>query len=91
MGLVQTVDVLGLFGTTGTTSSFTFTTPANYVAAGTLGVTITGNLPVNAAGGSYVFTGASVTQVPEPHTVAAMLVGAGGFAVLRFRRRLRVA
>ena len=90
-GLAGIVDVLGLFGTAGTTSNFTFTTPANYNPAGNLAVTFTENLPVNALAGSITLTGASINQVPEPGTVAAMLLGAGGLVALRFRRRLAAA
>ena len=90
-GLVGVVNLLGLFNATNTSATFNFTTPANYNPANGLGLTFTGNLPVNAAGGSLVFSSASINQVPEPHTIVAMLLGAGGLVVLRLRRRLRTA
>ena len=89
-GLAGIVDVLGLFGTTGTTSTFTFTTPATYNPTGNLTVTFTENVLANAASGNITLNGASINQVPEPGTVAAMLLGAGGLVALRFRRRLAV-
>lgn len=84
-GLAGVVNVLGLFNTNNT-ATFQFTVPAN--AIGTLGVNLNTNLGVGALNGAYTFTSASVNQVPEPHTVVAMLLGASGFAVLRVRRRL---
>ena len=49
-GLSGTVDVLGIFGSNGV-ATFNFTTPANYVPANGFGVTFSGSLPANAAGG----------------------------------------
>ena len=89
-GLAGAVDVLGLFGT-GNTSTFTFTTPASYNPQGNLGVTFTENVLATAANGGISLSGASINQVPEPNTFAAMLLGAGGLIALRFRRRLRAA
>ena len=85
-GLLNAVDVLGLFGTNNT-ATFQFTTPAT-ITGTNLGVTFTGDLPVNAVADQFVFTGATITQVPEPRSVVALLLGAGGLAVLRCRRRL---
>ncbi len=90
-GLSGVVNLLGLFNATNQNATFNFTTPANYNAATGLGLKFTGNLPVNAAAGSLVFNSASINQVPEPHTVVAMLLGAGGLVVLRLRRRLHAA
>ena len=88
-GLLGAVDLLGLFGTNGV-ATFQFTVPAN--ATGPLTVNINSTLPVGAGDGSYTFATATVNQVvPEPGTVAAMLLGAGGLVTLRFRRRLAAA
>ena len=87
-GLLGAVDLLGLFGANGV-ATFQFTVPAT--ATGPLAVNISSTLPVGAANGSYTFATATVNQVvPEPSTVAAMLLGAGGLVTLRFRRRLAV-
>lgn len=88
LGLLGAVDVISLFGATGTTATFTFTTPVNYNPAGNLQVTFTDTLLATAVSGTTTLSGASINQVPEPGTVAAMLLGAGGLVALRFRRRL---
>ncbi len=85
-GLAGIVDVLGLFGS-GNTATFQFTVPSN--AAGTLGVNINSTEPVGALAGSFTFTSAMINQVPEPRTVATLLLGASGLALLHIRRRLR--
>ena len=85
-GLAGAVDVLGLFGANGT-ETFQFTVPTT--ATGALGLTLNSNEPINALGGNYTFSAATITQVPEPSSVAASLLGAGGLMALRFRRRLR--
>ena len=87
-GLLGAVDVLGAFGSNGV-ASFRFTVPLT--AVGALGVNITSTEPVGAVGGSYTFQSATINQVvPEPGSVAATLLGAGGLVALRFRRRLRM-
>lgn len=90
VGLASAVDVLGLFDANGQ-ARFTFTAPANLGAGSNIGVTFTGGLPVNSVGGAFTLQNAAITQVPEPCTVATMLLGISGLAALRIRRRLRAA
>ena len=84
-GLLGTVDALSLFGTNNA-ATFTFTTPAT-LASTNLQAVFSSSLPVGVAGGSITFASASVTQVPEPRTVAVLMIGMTGFALLRLRRR----
>ena len=86
-GLLGAADLLSLFATNNV-ATFQFTVPAG--ATGVLGVNITTTETATALGGTYTLQSATITQVPEPHTVAAMLLGAGGLALLRLRRRLRM-
>ena len=88
VGVLGVVDVLGLFGGSNT-STYLFTVPAG--SSGNLLATFNTNLTTTVLGGNYTFTSASVTQVPEPTTTAAAMIGAAGLVVLRCRRRLRAA
>ena len=87
-GLLGAADLLSLFGNNNV-ATFQFTVPAN--ASGTLGMNITTTETASALGGTYTFSSAVINPVPEPGTVVAMLLGATGLMVLRFRRRLRAA
>ena len=82
-----TVNVLGLL-TNGNTASFTFTTPSTIPANSALSFAISGGLGANAnlTGAELQLTGASISQVPEPSTVASACVGLLGLAFLRSRR-----
>ena len=84
-----TANVLGLL-TNGTTASFTFTTPATIPANSALSFAISGGLGanVNLTGAELQLTGASISQVPEPSTVATACVSLMGLAYLRSRRSI---
>ena len=87
-----TANVLGLL-TNGSTASFTFTTPATIPANSALSFAISGGLGtnVNLTGAELQLTGASISQVPEPGTVAAACVGLVGLACWRSRRGVQFA
>ena len=82
-----TANVLGLL-TNGSTASFDFTTPATIPANSALSFAISGGLGANAnlTGAELQLTGASISQVPEPGTVAMACAGLLGLAFWRSRR-----
>ena len=88
VGLAGIVDLLGLFGSTNT-DTLQFTVPAG--ATGNITLNITSSEVAGILPGSYTFSSASITQVPEPRTVVTSLLGMSGLAILRMRRRLRNA
>lgn len=86
VGLIGVTNVIGLFNSGGV-ATFTFQAPANLPAT-SINVTFSGGLTASALGSTFAFTGASINQVPEPGTYAA--VGVGLFALattMRLRRR----
>jgi MYXO-CTERM domain-containing protein len=86
-GLLGAVDVLSLFGS-GSTATFSFTTPATLPST-TLEAVFSDSITASVLGGSVTFSQAQISNVPEPSTAGAALIGLGGLALLRVRRRSR--
>ena len=88
VGALGAAGVLGLFGANNT-ATVQFTVPSG--TTGDLSASFNSSTIAAGFAGTDTFTGATLTQVPEPRTGVAMLIGAAGLALLRFRSRLRLA
>ena len=76
------VNVVALF--TGTTETFTFTTPSVLNTSLPMVFDINGTSAASLIGGSVTFSGASIAAVPEPSEWALMGLGMVGLLWLRF-------
>ena len=85
-GLLGVVNVLGLFGT-GNTATITFQAPLGVSTSTPITFALTGGVTASALNSNFTFTGASLTAVPEPGTLAAVSAGAFGLAMTTLRRR----
>lgn len=84
------VNLLTLFNTNDT-ATFTFVTPATITPNSTLNFDVTGQIGANSGllgATTFSLTGAAIAPVavPEPGTVASVVVGLGALAVWRTRR-----
>ncbi len=91
LGILGVANVLGVLNNGGTTT-VQFTTPANITPASTVNIAFLGTLGTTVGLGNttLVVSGASISQVPEPSTVATALIGMVGLAVWRARRSASV-